>query len=181
MNLFDEPVETEHTFGANSAQKSLTLSKRRSPVLYNSDSSSTVTPVLDSSTETAPPIKPSTKTCSSLAMIADIQTINTDLSRTSPPSNDSDEVRITKVEKSPEKNNNVIRKKVRDGKKGREGASRVKVVSESSNTIRISDSVSSSPEKLLVLLVMMMTMMILWLEWRDMEPPLHRFVQQDSI
>ena len=142
MNLCDDSTVAKQTSGS-SAQESLTLhknlNKHRSPVSYNSDSSATVTPVLESSTETTPPSKTSSKACS-----AEIQTIDTDQSRTSPQSNNNDDVKITKVVNSPEKDKN--KNVVREGRKGREGAvrskdavkSRTKVASK--NTIVIRDS-----------------------------------------
>ena len=118
--------------------------------MYNSDdSSNTVTPVLESSAEATPPppsTKDSTKPCSSSAIIRDIQTIDTaNLSRTSPQSNhsadvsnNSDDVSITKVVESPEKN-----QAAQDGKKGRQGKTRAKSRAEARNVIRIWDSRSS--------------------------------------
>ena len=162
MNLFDDPLESEDTFGASSANtgsrtlqndkttSSSSNTKWRSPAVYNSDdSSNTVTPVLESSAEATTPLpstKDSSKPCSSSAIIRDIQTIDTaNLSRTSPQgnhnadvSNSSDDVSITKVVESPKKN-----QAAQDSKKGRQGKTRAKSRAEARNVIRIRDSRSS--------------------------------------
>ena len=162
MNLFDDPLESEDTSGPNKTSSrtlqndktssSSTSNKWRLPAVYNSDdSSNTVTPVLESSAEVTPPPPPTTtkdsnKPCSSSAIIRDIQTIDTaNLSRTSPQSNhsadvsnNSDDVSITKIVESPEKN-----QAVQDGKKGRKGKTRAKTRAEGRNAIRIRDSRSS--------------------------------------
>ena len=160
MNLFDDPLESEDTSGASNTNtgsrtlqndKTSSSSKKwKSPAVYNSDdSSNTVTPVLESSAETATPppsTKNSSKPCSSSAIIRDIHTIDTaNPSRTSPQSNhsadvsnNSDDVSITKVVESPEKN-----QAAQDGKKGRQGKTRAKSRAEARNAIRIRDSRSS--------------------------------------
>ena len=161
MNLFDDPLESEDTSGAsntntgsrtlqNDKTSSSSINKWRSPAAYNSDdSSNTVTSVLESSAEATPqPLstKDSSKPCISSAIIRDIQTIDTvNLSRTSPQSNysadvsnSSDDVSITKVVESPQKN-----QAAQDGKKGRQGKTRAKSRAEARNAIRIRDSRSS--------------------------------------